>query len=122
MSIVVLVFGVLIFLGGIFGIVKPAMLRSALQIWPGRGRWVGAVIIRLVMGIILIEVAPELRHPVAAKVIGIIIFVGGLGLLLIGQRRMDRIIDWFLGVRESVVRNLMVFATLLGAFLVYAAY
>lgn len=122
MSVIVLIFGVLIALGGIVGVVKPALLLSALREWQGHGRWLVAVIVRLVMGLILIEVAPELRFPVAIKVIGVITFVAGIGLLMIGQKRMDRIIDWFLGVSETFVRNALVLAFLFGIFLVYAAY
>lgn len=122
MSVIVLIFGVLIALGGIVGVVKPALLLSALRAWQGHGRWLVAVIVRLVMGLILIEVAPELRFPVAIKVIGVITFVAGIGLLMIGQKRMDRIIDWFLGVSETFVRNALVLAFLFGIFLVYAAY
>ncbi len=122
MSIIVLIFGILIALAGIVGVIRPNLLLSTLQSWQGHGRWLVAVIVRLIMGLILIEISPDLRLPVVMKVIGIISFVAGIGLLLIGQKRMDLIVDWFLGVSETFARNAMVFVILFGVLLVYASY
>lgn len=121
MTWIVLLFGALIFVGGIVGTTKPQWFRDALLDWQGRTRWLTAFLTRLVLGFVLIYAADSLRHPLVAEILGIIALVAGVVILLAGQSRLDRLITWYLGFSLGFIRFQMVFVILFGAYLAYIA-
>lgn len=121
MTWIVLLFGALIFVGGIVGTTKPQWFRDALFDWQGRTRWLTAFLTRLVLGFVLIYAADSLRHPLVAEILGIIALVAGVVILLAGQSRLDRLITWYLGFSLGFIRFQMVFVILFGAYLAYIA-
>lgn len=121
MTTIVLLFGVLILFGGIVGTSKPQWFRDALIEWQGKGRWLTAVLTRLILGFVLVYAADSLRHPVVAEILGVIAFVAGVLILLAGQSRLDRLINWYLGFSLGFIRFQMVFVILFGAYLGFIA-
>ena len=121
MTTIVLLFGILIFVGGFVGTAKPDWFRDALIGWQGRGRWLTAVLTRLIMGFVLVYAADSLRHPVVAEILGIIAFVAGVLILIAGQSRLDRLINWYLGFSLRFIRFQMVFVIAFGGYLAYIA-
>ena len=121
MTWIVLLFGALIFIGGIVGTTKPQWFRDALLDWQGRTRSLTAFLTRLVLGFVLIYAADSLRHPLVAEILGIIALVAGVVILLAGQSRLDRLITWYLGFSLGFIRFQMVFVILFGAYLAYIA-
>lgn len=121
MKTVIALFGVLICLGGLAILILPEKFKNVMKRWTGQPRFLFAVIIRVVLGAILLSEAANLKFPLAMKVIGAISILAAVVLLLVGQERMDRFIDWWMKRSENVFRVASVLAFALGAFLIYVA-
>ena len=85
----------------------------------GQARFLFAVIARIIIGAILLLEAPNLKFTLAMQIIGGISILAAVVLLLIGQDRMDRMIDWFMRFSNEIFRFVSVIAIVFGAFLVY---
>ncbi len=121
MKILIALFGVLICLGGLTILILPEKFKNIMNRWTGQPRFLFAVIIRVVLGAILLSEAANLKFPVAVKIIGAISILAAVVLLLVGQERMDRFIDWWMKRSENLFRVASVLAFALGAFLIYVA-
>ena len=121
MKILIALFGVLICLGGLTILILPEKFKNIMNRWTGQPRFLFAVIIRVVLGAILLSEAANLKFPFAMKIIGAISILAAVVLLLVGQERMDRFIDWWMKQSENVFRVASVLAFALGAFLIYVA-
>ncbi len=121
MKILIALFGVLICLGGLTILILPEQFKNSMNRWTGQPRFLFAVIIRVVLGAILLSEAANLKFPFAMKIIGAISILAAVVLLLVGQERMDRFIDWWIKQSEIVFRVASVLAFALGAFLIYVA-
>ncbi len=94
---------------------------NAMNKWRGQPRFLFAVIIRVVFGALLLSEAANLKFPLAVKIIGAITILAAVVLLLVGQERMDRFIDWWLKQSDKLLRVSSVLAIAFGAFFIYAA-
>ena len=121
LKILIALFGVLICLGGLTILILPEKFKNFMNRWTGQPRFLFAVIIRVVLGAILLSEAANLKFPLAMKIIGAISIVAAVVLLLVGQERMDRFIDWWMKQSENVFRVASVLAIAFGAFFIYAA-
>ena len=121
MKIIITLFGVLICLGGLTILILPEKFKNFMNRWTGQPRFLFAVIIRVVLGAILLSEAANLKFPLAMKIIGAISILAAVVLLLIGQERMDRFIDWWMRMSDNVLRFWSIFAFAFGAFLIYVA-
>jgi len=120
MKIVIQLVGVLIILAGLIILISPAKFRSLFDNFTGQPRYLFAIIVRIVIGTVLLLEAANLRFTIAMQVIGVISIVAAIALLLMGQDRMDRMIDWFLSkTNDNVMRIWSVFALAFGGFLIY---
>jgi amino acid permease len=119
LKIIIALFGVLICLGGLTILILPEKFKNIMNRWTGQPRFLFAVIIRVVLGAILLSEAANLKFPLAMKIIGAISILAAVVLLLVGQERMDRFIDWWMKQSENVFRAASVFALAFGAFLIY---
>ena len=120
-KLLITLFGVLICLAGLAILIFPDQFRNAMNKWTGQPRFLFAVIIRVVLGAILLSEAANLRFPLAMKIIGAISILAAVILLLVGQERMDRFIDWWMKQPENVFRIASVLAIAFGAVFIYAA-
>ena len=120
-KLLITLFGVLICLAGLAILIFPDQFRNAMNKWTGQPRFLFAVIIRVVLGAILLSEAATLRFPLAMKIIGAISILAAVILLLIGQERMDRFIDWWMKQSDNLLRVSSVLAIAFGAFFIYAA-
>ena len=121
MNLIVAVFGALAVLLGTTGLLVPVRFRAALLAWPSRPRFIAAVVLRLLVGALLIIVADSLRFPHVMKIIGVISLVAAVGILIMGRQRLDRLVDWWLGRSDGLVRMSALFAAVFGAFFVYVS-
>lgn len=121
MKIVIALFGVLICLGGLVILVAPERFKSVMNSWTGQPRFLFAVIVRVIIGAILLAEAANLKFPLAMKIIGGISIVAAIVILLIGQDRMDRFIDYWMRKPDNFLRIWSVFAFAFGGFLIYVA-
>ena len=118
-KMLIVLFGVLICLTGLTILILPEKFKNIMNRWTGQPRFLFAVIIRVLFGALLLSEAANLRFPLAMKVIGAISILAAVVLLLIGQERMDRFIDWWMRMADKVLRVWSVLAIAFGAFLIY---
>jgi multisubunit Na+/H+ antiporter MnhG subunit len=119
MTIFVALLGALVVIAGAVGVVSPARFRGMFTAMPARTRFVLAVVIRLAMGALLWFLADELRHPLVMRVLAVIAVVAAVVILVMGQARLDRFVDWWLERSDSVMRVSCLIACAFGAYLVY---
>jgi len=122
MKIIIALFGALICLAGLVILIAPQKLKTVMNNWTGQPRFLFAVIVRIVFGSILLAEAADLKFPLAMKIIGGISIVAAVVLLLIGQNRMDRMIDWFMKMSDDVFRAWSVLALVFGVLLIYVTF
>ena len=113
--------GVLIVVLGVLGLAQPDQFRAMFSRLESRSRYVFAIVIRLALGGFLWLVADELRFPQIMRVLAVIAVLAAVAILIMGRRRLDRMVDWWLSRPDTVLRISAVFAAAFGAFLVFAA-
>jgi len=121
MHYLVLAVGILIAVAGLFGAFSPARFRRSLGSWSSQSRFWFAVLIRLIMGAVLLLVADELRFSFAMKILGGISVAAGIGVLLMGRRRLDSLVNWWLSRPDSLMRLSTALAAAFGVFLIYVS-
>ena len=118
-KMLIVLFGVLICLAGLTILILPEKFKNIMNRWTGQPRFLFAVIIRVLFGALLLSEAANLKFPLAMKVIGAISILAAVVLLLVGQERMDRFIDWWMRMSDNLLRFWSIFAFVFGAFLIY---
>ena len=119
MAIIVSILGGLITLSGIIGIAKPQLLINLVEHWHGPSRFWIAILVRVILGVVLLVVAPACRLPMFVHIVGVISIVAALGILILGRTRLDSFIKWWL-IRPALIRFSGFVAIAFGALLVYA--
>ena len=119
MKIVIALVGLLIFVAGLLILISPQIFRNAMNRFAGQRRFLFAVIARIIIGAVLLLEAPNLKYTIAIQIIGGISILAAVVLLLMGQARMDRMIDWFMKASDNMFRIWSVFAFAFGAFFIY---
>ena len=119
MAWMVTLLGVLSAAIGVVGTFRPERLVSLVAHWHGAARFWLAVLVRLVVGVALLVVAPACRWPWLVRVLGVVAVMAALVILGCGQQRLDRLIAWWLS-RPELVRVSALFALALGLLLIYA--
>ena len=122
MKIFIALVGLLIFVAGLLILKSPQIFRNAMNSFTGQRRFLFAVIARIIIGAILLLEAPNLKFTLAMQIIGGISILAAVGLLLMGQERMDRMIDWFMRLSDEAFRLASGFSIALGAFLIYVTF
>ena len=121
MTLVVAAFGAMITVMCLVGLAQPERFRAFFDVMTGRKRFVLAIGIRVVMGVLLWWLADELRHPHVMRIFAVIAIAAAVAILAMGQDRLDRMVDWWLGLGDGLLRVSLTFAATFGAYLVYVA-
>ena len=120
MAIIVSVLGVVIALIGVMGVANPRSLNKLVQRWQSPARFGFAVVIRVVLGVVFLAVAPDFRAPLVVRIVGVISVVAALAILIVGRVRLDAFIEWWLRRSPALLRLWATVAIAFGALLVYA--
>ena len=121
MTNLILLFALLTFIAGIiilydpgiiFGVIRDNLDKPGLQ--------VTAVVLRLVLGILLVEYASVSRFPLVIEVLGWLSIVAALTFMLIGRTNFLSLMNWALSMLKPYGRIGGVFAAGFGAFLIWA--
>ena len=120
MPVIVSVLGVVAAIIGLMGLANPESIVVLVEYWRGPTRFRLAIGVRIVLGIVFLIVAPACRLPVLVRAIGVISIVAAIVILIIGQKRLDLFIGWWLTSPPAVVRISGLFAFLFGVLLIYA--
>lgn len=105
---------------GVIGLLTPQRLLAMAQFTtepPGIYVVAG---VRLAVGIILLLVASQSRLPNILRVLGILVFLGGVGTLLLGSERAHAIFVWVSNQSLITLRLFGVFALAIGGLIAYA--
>ena len=121
MTNVILLFSLLTFIAGIIILFDPEIIFGVLRDNLDKpGLQVMAVVLRLVLGILLIEYATLSRFPLTIEVLGWLSIAAALTFVLIGRANFLRLMNWALSLLKPYGRIGGVFAAGFGAFLFYA--
>ncbi len=117
---VVLAFGGLICILALWGIVVPSRMMQFIQGVADKDWGIHlAVVIRIVLGAALILVAADSRFPLVFEVLGWIAIAAAVMLLFMGRGRLRKIVAWFVGMPQAMIRVWLLFAVAFGALLIY---
>ena len=121
MNVFVILFGLFIIVMAGFMALNPKrftdiMLQFSDSVW----MHVGAVAVRIVLGIVLILVADQSRFPMALHIIGWIAIVAGVMIALVPHAKFTQLIHWVFSKLARYTRIAAIFALLFGGFLIYA--
>ena len=119
MSVAALLIGLLIVVQGIVGLVAPESFLQLIQFIQTPPNIYVAAVVRIAFGIILFLAAPQSRAPVALRILGALILVGGLMTPFLGVRVADLILGWW-SQGPGIVRAWAAGALVIGFFIVYA--
>ncbi|MDH3364095.1 MAG: hypothetical protein OEM45_10340 [Gammaproteobacteria bacterium] len=111
-------FGVFI---GLVGLLAPDRFRGLFKRMTSQTRFLAAVIVRLVIGVIFWIAADELRFPQVMRIIAAISIFAAIGILFMRRDRLDGLIGWWLSRSDGLLRLSAVFAFAFGGFLIYVA-
>ncbi len=120
MAIGVTLLGVVITMVGATGLIIPSRLTCWIGRMPPSIRFKTAVVIRLVIGVYCVVAAPQCRQPVVVMAVGILALVAALTIAVLGQRRLDAFVGWWLGQSAALIRLSSLCAVAFGVLLVVA--
>ena len=121
MTNIVALLGLLLALLGLVGLVQPSRFRTIFGSMESATRFVLAIVVRLGMGALLWWLADELRHPQVMRVLAVIAVLAAAGVLLMGRKRLDDLVDWWLSRSDSLLRVSALFVAAFGGYLVFVA-
>ena len=121
MTLLIIVFGLFMLLAGVVLIVNPnvifdVMRNNSDKLW----LYVGAVVVRLLLGTLLIYQASVSKFPVTIEVIGWVAIVAALVFAIIGSNKFNQLILWAFSLLKAFGRIGGVLALCFGTFLIYA--
>ena len=119
-EILVVVFGALTALIGVWGILIPRRLQGWILNFTPRVRLSLAVVIRVVFGVALLAAASTSKAPVVLQIFGVLALLAAAVLAIFGAERLETWAQWWSRRSSLVIRTWSGAAFLLGAFLVFA--
>jgi hypothetical protein len=121
MIAIIILFGLLTCVAGVIIIYNPEIIFGVIRDNLDKvGLQVVAIILRLVLGILLIEYAPVSRFPLIIEILGWLSIAAALTFMLIGRANFLRLMNWALTLLKPYGRIGGIFAAGFGAFLFYA--
>ena len=121
MSYLVAILGLAIAVIGLIGAVEPRRLLGLVdKFWTGERSLNIAVGLRIGIGTLLILAAPFTNFPPVITAVGVVTFLAGIGLIVLGYERVDKLIQWFKHRPLAVVRVSAMAAVAFGTVLMLA--
>ena len=122
MLAVISVFGVLIAIMSLWGLIQPkVVVRLVRSVAVSPFGLAFAVAVRLLFGFALIIAASSTPFPQIIFALGIIALLAAVGILIMGEDRLARFVDWFATASATTLRAAFVFGAAFGGFLLYAS-
>jgi hypothetical protein len=119
MRVAAVVIGLLVVAQGIVGLVAPEFFLRLIQLIQTPPIIYFAALVRVTFGIVLVLAAPLSRAPIALRILGGLVAMGGLITPFLGVRLAEVILGWW-SQGSGVVRAWAAGALVLGLFIVYA--
>lgn len=116
----ILILAITICVMSAYGVYSPGQLiRMVKSVWDRKASIHLAVIVRVVLGVLLILVAPSTKFPIAFLVLGWLAIVAAIVIPLAGRERIGRLLSWWEHRSALVVRLWCLLGVVFGAFLIY---
>lgn len=119
MAIAALVIGLLVVVQGLVGLAAPEFFFNLIRGIQTPPILYAAAVVRIGIGSVLVLAAPASRAPLALRLLGVLIVIGGVLTPFVGARLADVILGWW-SQGPNVIRMWAAGALVLGAFVVYA--
>ena len=119
-EVIIILFGAATCIVCALGVYAPnRLIEAVISIWRKPWGIYAAVIVRLLLGALLIFVAPHARYPAVFKVLGWLSIIAAILIPSLGRALFDRIITWFTALPSSIVRFWLLFGIAFGGFLIF---
>jgi hypothetical protein len=120
MVAVVKLLGIFIVGFGVASFVNPNVVKQFMGFWkPVKRIYLGGTL-SLVLGIIFLLAASQCRWRGFIIAFGILFIARGICVLVIGQKRVISVLDWWLKKPVKFLRGYAVFAIILGTLFIYS--
>lgn len=121
MITLIIIFGALTLLTGITILVNPEIVFGFIRKHIEKtGLQVLAIVVRLVIGILLVQQSAASRYPLAMEIIGWLAIVAAVIFTVVGRKNFKRLMSWALSLTKTYGRIGGFIAAGFGAFLIYA--
>ena len=121
MTTLIIIFGILTLLAGIIILVNPEIIFGFLSKHIDKmGLQVLAIVVRLAIGVMLVQQSSVSRYPLAIEIIGWLAIAAAVIFTVIGRDNFRRLMSWALSLTKPYGRIGGVVAAGFGAFLIYA--
>ncbi|MBT8422033.1 MAG: hypothetical protein KJP03_02850 [Gammaproteobacteria bacterium] len=121
MKLLLLIVGALITLAGVVLIVRPAVLFDLLRTYQNsRVLYALAIVVRALLGVALLLVAPTTPFPLALTALGWLAIGAAVFIAAVGPTRFSKLMTGVLNLATTWGRAAGVFTVLFGGFLIYA--
>ncbi|HWL54432.1 MAG TPA: hypothetical protein VNQ90_18480 [Chthoniobacteraceae bacterium] len=120
MGYLVAVSGLLMLVMSVAALLAPEKVGDVLLRWPVRRRFFFAFGLRLVLGVIFLLGASDTRFPTFISIIGTITVIAAIVLLLLGQKKVDAFVRWWLRRNPAFMRIWALVGVVLSVLILYA--
>jgi hypothetical protein len=121
MSMLIIVFAALTLLAGITIMIDPEIIFATLRDNLDKlSLHIMAVVLRLIIGVLLIDQSGISRYPFVIEIIGWLSIAAALTFAVIGRGNFIRLMSWALSLARPFGRFGGAVAAAFGAFLIYA--
>lgn len=121
MTTVIIIFGALTLLAGIVILVNPEIIFGFLGRHIDRMELqVLAIVVRMVIGLLLVQQSGASRYPLAIEIIGWLAIAAAVIFSVIGRNNFRRLMSWALSLTKPYGRIGGIVAAGFGAFLIHA--
>lgn len=106
---------------GVWGLLAPRKLMQWVKdtMEAKWGFWF-AILVRVLLGVTLLVVAPTSKFPSTLLVIGWIAIAAAIGVAMMGREGLRKFVNWFVDrFSSALVRVWLLFALAFGGFLIY---
>jgi hypothetical protein len=121
MSYLVAAIATLILAIGALGVVVPERLVAILSVWSPDTLMAVGIATRLAIGVIFLAGASRCRIPAVITGIGLLALAGAVLLVLLGEPRVDALVQWWTHLPSLAIRAWCALTMLIGALVLYAA-
>ena len=121
MLMVIYLFALLIFIAGLILLAIPALILDFMDKYADNlGLYIGAIVGRLGIGVVLLYMADLSRFPITMTIIGWVAIAAAVFFVGIGKSRFVKMIKWIMKPLRHWARALSILVILFSGFLLYA--
>lgn len=123
MNIVIIIklLGIVFALVGIAYLLRPGVTKWLMGFFKKGSRMYFPGVVRFALAVVFFVGARECRYPWIIFAFGVLFFLSGLLIFLLGPARIRRLLEWYEKQPVFIFRVIAVIVTLVGAVVVFSA-